>query len=1152
MPSTDAVILDSLTDLQAAFDATVGSDGGRWRAAQNGSTVSGNTGPGTNNTLGFVYTETSGSEGIDVIEGRGILDMDSDEIPDGTNRVLNLRLAIAGDFADGTEGLEVLTREDDDDTWVQAGFMYGWAYSNDYDQGDTFDDENDVEQTVAADGGWVDFEVSIPDSAGQIQLRPHYIHGTDTQTWEHDIAFRSFSFDYDTAETLTAPSFADDTGTAQSWTAGTAITDITVPAASGNPTPTYLVVGSLPNGISFDTTTRVISGTPTIAGSGTITIRARNSEGNDNWTVAYSIASVPGSGSPSPSRPLPVATLELDFDNDGTFGHSAADVTVDLVKKSLKWTRGRTIQSRRKAVAGRLTCRLWNRAGKYDPINSSSPIFGQDISGIKVRLRFDDVTVWGGILDDIRYNRGNIPFIEVVALGALSTLRRPVSVPSQENATIGEIAKLVGAAIGIATTDLGGGKTLDRWPGVADQDALLTLHDLEETEEGLLFEQADGEVKLEADQARDTGDSAVSALELTDTLSAASDIPLLKGSQQDWGFRQISNTCHVPVRVLSESGTINLWTGSDIDVAAGATLDFLLSYPEDTSPITHIGVAAWIEPVAGTDYATQSGLTISGSASGDRYNLTISNSSASAINITVLNVRGRAIIQADPVYIVSMDASSISTFGVREYPRPAPLFTDVGQAQEYADGIVSRNKSPHGWLIGRWPAHYDRVKARTLDISRRITVTRGGELVDYYIEGISGRMLGGGFAVMEYLLSPVPGATVPSAPVVTVADVAGESEHLYVTWTEPFNGGSAITGYNIRYRKSGTSDWQSWAHSGTGRTSTITGLEEGGIGYQVQVQAENAQGDGAWSETAFGNTLSQAPSTPAAPNVMGGVERLNVSWSEPFDGGETITDYDIRYKRTTDTTWLDWEHDGTVRTATITGVYSIDDWEVQIRATNSEGTTGWSDSGTGTPTEVYELFGVRSDGELFSINRDNAVASSIGDVGTGGWGGIAGLAPDLYMLRNNQELYRVNRSTAARTLIGDTGLSNLTALAFVDGVLYAGTTTGNIYTVDVSDGSVSLVGDSGLITWADFAYIGTTLYGLESNGTLDTIDTSDGSVMLFSNVGADTWRGLAAVGDTLYVVDGFDCIYTFDPSDLSLTLVGDAGTSLVRMVGLQT
>ena len=76
----------------------------------------------------------------------------------------------------------------------------------------------------------------------------------------------------DPAAGNTAPSFTNDTGTAQSWAQDVAINAVTVPEADGTPTPTYAVQGSLPAGISFDTTTRVISGTPTATGSGSITV----------------------------------------------------------------------------------------------------------------------------------------------------------------------------------------------------------------------------------------------------------------------------------------------------------------------------------------------------------------------------------------------------------------------------------------------------------------------------------------------------------------------------------------------------------------------------------------------------------------------------------------------------------------------------------------------------------------------------------------------------------------------------------------------------------------------------------------------------------------------------------------------------------------
>ena len=92
---------------------------------------------------------------------------------------------------------------------------------------------------------------------------------------------------------LSAPTFTDDTGDDITGTVGTAIANVTVPEAEWRaPAPTYAVVGSsLPAGIAFNTTSRVLSGTPTAAGTGTITIRATNSEGSDDWTVAYEFES---------------------------------------------------------------------------------------------------------------------------------------------------------------------------------------------------------------------------------------------------------------------------------------------------------------------------------------------------------------------------------------------------------------------------------------------------------------------------------------------------------------------------------------------------------------------------------------------------------------------------------------------------------------------------------------------------------------------------------------------------------------------------------------------------------------------------------------------------------------------------------------------
>ena len=146
------------------------------------------------------------------------------------------------------------------------------------------------------------------------------------------------------AATTSAPFFADDTGDAQDWTQNAAITPFTVPTATGSPTPTYAAVGSLPAGISFDTTTRVISGTPTAVGSGTFTIRATNSEGSDDWTVDYATtAAITGDSVTVPLTGLVTSSTNITWEDNVSIGDTfAADGTVQTLNRLRLWDTGGT------------------------------------------------------------------------------------------------------------------------------------------------------------------------------------------------------------------------------------------------------------------------------------------------------------------------------------------------------------------------------------------------------------------------------------------------------------------------------------------------------------------------------------------------------------------------------------------------------------------------------------------------------------------------------------------------------------------------------------------------------------------------------------------------------------------------------------------
>ena len=95
---------------------------------------------------------------------------------------------------------------------------------------------------------------------------------------------------------------------------------------------------------------------------------------------------------------------------------------------------------------------------------------------------------------------------------------------------------------------------------------------------------------------------------------------------------------------------------------------------------------------------------------------------------------------------------------------------------------------------------------------------------------------------------------------------------------------------------------------------------------------------------------TEAPGKPAAPTVTAAsTTSLTVNWSAPSNAGPAITDYDYRHRTTSpEGTWT--EVTGTTITtpsATIGSLAENTSYDVQVRATNDEGTGSWSDAGTG-------------------------------------------------------------------------------------------------------------------------------------------------------------------------------------------------------------
>ena len=179
----------------------------------------------------------------------------------------------------------------------------------------------------------------------------------------------------------------------------------------------------------------------------------------------------------------------------------------------------------------------------------------------------------------------------------------------------------------------------------------------------------------------------------------------------------------------------------------------------------------------------------------------------------------------------------------------------------------------------------------------------------------------------------VPGRV--STPTVNEGD-----RQLGVSWSAPSNGGSVITGYDVRYQPTASSWTSAWTVTST--SETITGLTNG-LSYRVQVRACNAAGCGLWSYSGVG-TPRTVPGQVLTLTVNGGGSELSVSWSAPSTtGGSAVTRYEVQYKRKS-ASWPSGpgSDNGTSLSRKIDGLTNGYAYLVRVRACNAAGCGSWS------------------------------------------------------------------------------------------------------------------------------------------------------------------------------------------------------------------
>ena len=202
-----------------------------------------------------------------------------------------------------------------------------------------------------------------------------------------------------------------------------------------------------------------------------------------------------------------------------------------------------------------------------------------------------------------------------------------------------------------------------------------------------------------------------------------------------------------------------------------------------------------------------------------------------------------------------------------------------------------------------------------------------------------------------------------NAPVFT--DTAPVSRSVAENTTAVTNIGTPVaaedldTTDTLTYRLTGTDASSFTVVSTSGQIQTKSGItydHETKPTYSVDVSVTDATNQVSITVTINITDVLETLSVPAAPTVTqraGTADSLDVTWTEPAtNGGPPITDYDVQHSVSGTSTWTSWDHNGSHRFATIRGLSSGTTYAVEVRATNDEGTSAWSNPSTATTSTL--------------------------------------------------------------------------------------------------------------------------------------------------------------------------------------------------------
>ena len=208
--------------------------------------------------------------------------------------------------------------------------------------------------------------------------------------------------------------------------------------------------------------------------------------------------------------------------------------------------------------------------------------------------------------------------------------------------------------------------------------------------------------------------------------------------------------------------------------------------------------------------------------------------------------------------------------------------------------------------------------------------------------------------------TPSPTNQAPTFPSATATRAVAENTAANQNIGLPVSATDPDTGDILAYSLHGTDATSFAIVSTSGQLQTKAALDhETEDEYEVRVTVTDGGGLTASIEVTISVTdVDEPPEAPDTPTLDAPTSTsLEVNWAEPANTGPAITDYNVQYREGDSGAFTDAGYDGVGTVHTITGLTAETSYQVQVQATNAEGTGPWSASGTiTTPPAPVSIF----------------------------------------------------------------------------------------------------------------------------------------------------------------------------------------------------